>query len=498
MNSARPPEEINTNLSYLRAVWDAFATAPRPLVAINQYVDLPDGKQIKVDIVAAGGREWIKVNTSVLTPSCTQLLTHRRIKESRLMAEFREQDSYLVSDSESDDEVSRESSIVLSGQNGALPPSGSFTNSLVKQAAALVEAARSLPVTPQVRYTLTRLEPVPSSDRDERIDHTLDALRAMGIHLSFLASQQTAAAPRPPPSKTLQPSRQILLDLSVLVALCCDSTHHPLPYSDTDIQKRFRPAVMSLDGKVTLADHNNVSKDLEEQLGWEVEHPLIGEILSRLQPGAEFWCTTEVQDRLPGIINLIAGPQEKRRAAALFNPAVDFWEGSRWAGSVGPMSDLNVRVVSVDDTMGCEEKSAMSCRAGEEGFDLRLLRVTQDMLCMGEEATSGPKSRTRRRGKRRPGTTSLPSAHTLRTMQEGIRRGMTILTNNRGSVSKVIREMGVLDGSIRAAEGEDARARIWVVNPACLAEWRRLEVEEKNRELLEGTISRVALRSDTT
>ena len=74
------------------------------------------------------------------------------------------------------------------------------------------------------------------------------------------------------------------------------------------------------------------------------------------------------------------------------------------------------------------------------------------------------------------------------------------MTNNRGAVGKVVRDMGVVDGlpyeggaSLDGVDGdktetkESPKAVVWIVNPSSLSEWRRLEVVESNRRLLEVT-----------
>jgi len=84
---------------------------------------------------------------------------------------------------------------------------------------------------------------------------------------------------------------------------------------------------------------------------------------------------------------------------------------------------------------------------------------------------------------------------------------MTVLTNNRGAVGKVVREMGIPDGfpfddDVRDAEGGgsgsktangqlEEKAVLWVVNPSSLAEWRRLEVEEANAALFAAESDRL-------
>lgn len=64
--SPHPPADYSTNLVSLQGVWDAFLRAPRPLVGIWQVLDRRAGEKsgaTKVDVVAAGGEEWVKVNT---------------------------------------------------------------------------------------------------------------------------------------------------------------------------------------------------------------------------------------------------------------------------------------------------------------------------------------------------------------------------------------------------------------------------------------------------
>lgn len=69
--SANPPEDYPTNLVSLQGVWEAFRRATPPLIGIWQVMDRRPGRSgggdgaTKVDVVARGGDEWIKVNTSV-------------------------------------------------------------------------------------------------------------------------------------------------------------------------------------------------------------------------------------------------------------------------------------------------------------------------------------------------------------------------------------------------------------------------------------------------
>lgn len=76
----------------------------------------------------------------------------------------------------------------------------------------------------------------------------------------------------------------------------------------------------------------------------------------------------------------------------------------------------------------------------------------------------------------------------------GASRGWTVLSNNRGAVGKVCREMGigeglsvgddVADDDIGEKEGTGGEeAAVWIVNPSSLSEWRRREVEKENERV---------------
>jgi len=57
-----PPDDFTTNAPHLLAVWDEFVQAEWPLSSISQLLDC-GREQVKIDVVAKGGDEWIKVNT---------------------------------------------------------------------------------------------------------------------------------------------------------------------------------------------------------------------------------------------------------------------------------------------------------------------------------------------------------------------------------------------------------------------------------------------------
>ncbi|WVQ95624.1 hypothetical protein IAU59_002722 [Kwoniella sp. CBS 9459] len=526
-----PPKEVASNIPHLLAVWEQVEKAEWPIVCISQVLECGDNVQAKVDVVARGGEEWVKVNT---------------MKESRLMAEFREQDSYINSDYDSDQEsesdhpsesASATSQAGPSRSRSRTPSRPPLTNSAIEQASSLVKAAKSYPripgfPPPRLKYVLNRLEENPEGGyADPRVHETFEIIRGMGVDLVLASDVQPV--PKRIKQPTFKPTKKILLDLSVVVALCCDSTHQPLPQSPEELEARFRALRLTPQGEVELSPHIPVTKDLRDQLDWEMRHPLIQEMQERLTPlvlpqanaaedpgvqaeagEIEFWVTDEVKNRLPAIADIIGGDEEKARASKLFNGG-DFWEGSRWKGKEGILGDMKVHVLPPEVDGSGPITTSETCSRAIPPFKKGFTSICRSMLELVELQSStaslppqppGPKPTKRNKGRRRrqapTGITiasRLPSAHTLRTFLVGFDKGWTVLTNNRGAVGKVIREMRIgeglgygehitepefeaeAEGSSRNREGEVC---VWVVNPSSLAEWRRKEVEAKNKEVL--------------
>ncbi|KAL7422954.1 hypothetical protein Q5752_002252 [Cryptotrichosporon argae] len=509
VSASAPPGEINSNLVYLRAVWDEVVAAPLPLVGICPFVEHA-GVQVKVDVVCKGGDEWVKVNT---------------VKESRLLAEFHEQDSYINSDYDSDD--------------GSEHAPAELTNSVIKQAQALVASACAVrPANPPtVRMVLTRLSP-DVTYADSRIAGTFDALRSLGVVLAF----GPRTPPPIPPPRTLVPSLDVVLDLSIVIALCCDTSHAPLPRDDAELEARYRPPKsVSVDGAVRLAAHTTTTSDLRDQLRAEMAHPLVPDLVARLaqaqatarargvaDPQPVFWVTQEVKDRLPALVDIMGGESERARARALFGEGGDFWHGSRH-DDPGLLRDIRIHILDPADRDG-EAPGVPAPRPSppppvepETAFDRAVLDVCDKFLDPTFQRTLLQPTRPRpARGKRlarAPGArrespslavqglqgspgSRLPSEHTVRTMRAAAARAATLLTNNRGAVGKVLREVGVWTGAVSGAatdieraaaaeregegegQGQVERARIWVVHPSSLAEWRRREVEDAHRAAL--------------
>lgn len=188
-----------------------------------------------------------------------------RIKNSRLLAEFREHDSYLTSSDEEED-----SSGCSSGRHCLKSAKNELTNSLIQMGHSLVSAAAAAQVAqngflPRVTLRLTRLrldidsfvdlqksglktlgDVVTEEDViDPRIGLTIDDLLAKGIevilgeHEFVIPVELQDCSPRK--EVTLIPSRDVNLDLSAVIALVSDVTHAPLPASEDEAYTRFIP-----------------------------------------------------------------------------------------------------------------------------------------------------------------------------------------------------------------------------------------------------------------
>lgn len=483
--------------------------------------------QVKLDVIADGGNEWIKVSTYVpVSPSLSSVcwsaeLTVQRIKEARLMAEFREQDSYVNSDYDSDPDFEAGPDGLPTLRNRSPEE---LTNSLILQARTLVNAAKTfrrpqgLP-QPRVRFVLNRM----SEDEeyaDSRIERTFQVIRNMGVDL-VLGHQARDQAPRREVQGGALPTLDVLLDLSVLVALCCDSAHRALPKDNRELESRFR-ALRNTESGLELSDHNNVTRDLRDQLQWEMQHPLIGEIQTQLtstlnreterkdastsRGRVQFWVTEEVKGRLPNIVDIIGGPQEKARAAAMFQldpcdgeDRLHFWDHSRWKGMASALGDMRIKILPTDLSPDLSGLNLDGRSASATDFHARLIQVCENMLSPPADSLPSPtplhkqKFRQSKNPKRpynyypvmSPASSRAPSPHTLNSFIAAAKRGWTVLTNNRGAVHKVMRDLGVMDGLPYERSEGLGQAVVWVVNPSSLSEWRRIEVEESNRGLLE-------------
>jgi len=193
-----------------------------------------------------------------------------RIKNTKILAEFREIDSYLTDSDDDDgegsgaqrrtatscDETELDNSVIRMGRS---------LISVAKHASALVPAPSAdraaTTTTPsssdthtsriQVTVRLTRLNPSPSdpSHFDPRIPQTIRALERMWIQVKLGESTLHPSLPPPSPPRVFLPSLNVNLDLSLLVALISDITHVPLPKSHKDAEERFVPPASYVEWK---------------------------------------------------------------------------------------------------------------------------------------------------------------------------------------------------------------------------------------------------------
>ncbi|CCL99066.1 uncharacterized protein FIBRA_01078 [Fibroporia radiculosa] len=524
-SASLPP--LSTNAPYLIAVWHEVLLAPQPITTVwRTYHDnskpaasrtrgsqKPPG--IKVDVVADNGRRWIRVNT---------------VKNSRLLAEFREMDSYLT---DSEDELDDPNALP------ALVPA-EFDNSVLKMGRALLAAAdhNRLPGTndiPAVTLRLTRLDPSPANEKeyDPRIQKTVQQLQDMGIDVELGERDATSVSRSMPahPShpRRLEPTMHINLDLSILIALVSDITHAPLPQSAEEANSRFIPppeyrewkkkqieatkgaqAAAALDGEAEqgLGKH---SRALSNQALQEMDQGLLQDIHDRLSSlvnesadvsslaQVEFWTTPEARDRfLRIVLSKIGGANEQRRARALFACAASmhreeaeeaYWQGSRYPHRFIPLHPI--RVFPSPEPDASHEQSWESEGTASSPFFRVLARTCREVLA--QEAVPDSRERTpvgeggtpeecEEEIGRAAVTRGNPrlTAHTVQSVLWGAVRGWTTLTANKASVRAVLREMrarGLSDGwreEVDVGEGAE-KAALWVVDPRSLAEGMRWE-----------------------
>ncbi|EJU01453.1 hypothetical protein DACRYDRAFT_108003 [Dacryopinax primogenitus] len=492
-NEHRSLSTFSTNAQYFLAVWREVLRAPPSILSIGKNVNIPrsngrDKPSVKVDIIADDGRQWIRVNT---------------IKNSRLLAELREIDSY-ISEDESEEEQGDAST---SRAFAATRPATEVDNSILRMARDLLTGAANNPLPggkeiPRIQICLTRLE-IGSGENDvldSRVQQTVDKLRTMGVTVQLgewpPAESEDALCLLP---NELRPTRKINLDLSLLIALISDLTHAPLPQSAVEADSRFRspvrpwkernrPISSQLDEDDEDSDFGDHSRALSAQLEQEMKDGLLEDMRDILFPtctpssdaAVEFWTTKEAMQRCLSIVTKIGGPGERRRAAALFitdstvnDPDKNaFWQGSRHP--VGYLPGLPVRTSDVP----------YSTPILSEAFLARLAHTCQAVLASAPEQASVPRTN--------PAKPIVPhlTAHTIRSFLKGAVDGMTTLTANKMSIRAIMREMRSVHANNVSADpvtdlvpqqdkqdkGGSATAWLWVVEPRSLAESMRTDL----------------------
>ena len=319
---------------------------------------------MSLPIMGATGSESIRESYLDRMSDVTIDIHLNSAKNSRLLSEFREIDSYITdSESELDDDA------------GPSLAQTQLDNSVLRMGKSLLDAARANPIDgttaeiPKVTLRLTRLEPTLTNDDgtepDARITQTLESLQEMGIDVqlgerikSELPITTNAIIERPcSPSLPFIPTLNINLDLSILIALISDLIHAPLPASLEDANKRFLPppeyrewkkqkmadnqkpprnykstppqptSMVEMDINDLPNDLIKHSRALTNQLLQEMGRGLLQEMHDRISAlcsddptklKVTFWTTPEARDRCLRIISKIGGVHEKRRAHALF------------------------------------------------------------------------------------------------------------------------------------------------------------------------------------
>ncbi|KAF9450031.1 hypothetical protein P691DRAFT_505554 [Macrolepiota fuliginosa MF-IS2] len=540
-SASLPP--LSTNAPYLIAVWNELICAKNPVASVFRMFevvpgarDVTSGKRngkkasgVKVDVVAENGRSWIRVNT---------------IKNSRILAEFQEIDSYLTDD-ESDEDYE------------GIPPTlaqPEFDNSILRMARSLIQAAKANPIggtseIPHITLKLTRLNPSPEPQGGERSDariaQTLDLLRKMGISVDLGERNATELAKNlptvpsslsPSPS-TPRPTRRITLDLSALIALISDLTHFPLPATIEEAYTRFIPPQEYRQWKETRLEskkpQDKVAKVLPErtiedlpkvyvkqaraltrQLLQEMAKGMIQEIhdqLSEVTNGdlsnVEFWMTPEARSRCLLIVNKIGGANEKRRVRALLDHGDDLEEGIRsyWKESRYPPQFIPLLPIRFFPTSPDPEPTLVVGQGAYSGLRLpkftKILKRTCEWI-LAQEVVPDPRtlngvSTIGDRGdddnageiQRAAVTKANPrlTAHTIQSMLWGAELGWTTLTGNKSSVKAILREIR----SLRVSGGldeEDMDFRMTFRDGDCNEEIAALWVVDP-RSLAEGMSS---------
>ncbi|EJT48242.1 hypothetical protein A1Q1_02808 [Trichosporon asahii var. asahii CBS 2479] len=319
--------------------WNTITHARGPIPAIRATFKGPDKKEAFVDVVAQGGAEWIRLFSK---------------KPSHLIAEFREQDSYINSDWESDED---------SGCEPDKEPS--LDNSIIRTVDELLEVMHAQTpapggIIPRLTLRLSRIEEFPEGGHpDPRFAATFAAVRAKGVNLVFgdLSDVSGAAGALPATPTTfesLKPTRRINLDPTALMGLCSDILHHPLPVDDEEARRRFyRPEhLLGSDGQ-----QSQNSRELYRAMCDEMIQPVVETLQAMLDgDNVEFWATrgsiTYLQEAISDSeeAGVFGEGMEQRRMRRLTGlEEGDFWEGSRYEGKAGVLANMKLHVFDEDD-----------------------------------------------------------------------------------------------------------------------------------------------------
>lgn len=465
--------------------------------------------------------------------------TTHSVKNSRILSEFREIDSYLTdSEDDSNDEWDIDRPTLAQTE---------FDNSILRMGRSLLQAAKANPIEgtseiPKVTLRLTRLDP--NAGADPRIAQTIQCLLDLGVDVELgergeneLHILPSSRVPSPSPPLPLEPTPLINLDLSVLIAVISDLTHAQLPLTVGEANRRFIPPqeycewkqkrqsingmakgkprhiepAMDEDTAAVQHDLAKHSRALTNQLLQEMGKGLLQEIHDKIlamtsSQKVEFWTTPEARHRCLRIVSKIGGPNEKRRAFALFSipcpgspspnaplpleQAEDqYWQNSRYPSKFIPLLPLRLYPASANgDCAALFATFSPSETHLRLKFHKALGKTCEDILA--QETIPHPRAlpedlvNTPDDGgeiQRAIVTKANPrlTAHTVQSMLWGADLGWTTLTANRMSVKAILREMKIArvagrldavdDGDVGGEEVVKSPA-IWVVDPRSLAE----------------------------
>ena len=389
-----------------------------------------------------------------------------------------------------------------------------FDNSVLRIGRSLLAASRENPIIgptriPTVTLRFTRLDPTPSNeqDYDYRISRTIDELLSMGIdvqlgertatELSLCALNCSSNAP-----PQVHPTRNVNLDLSVLIALVSDLTHAPLPRSVADAEARFTPSteyiewkkrrlLYALKNRSANASQEEVSvnsepdplmrpsRNLVAQAMQEVGMGLFEEMHDRLSPllklsrpysgfsdprPVEFWTTQEAKERCMRIVEKIGGPHERRRAEALFCADVKraeqgFWRESRYPAGFVPLFPLRIFPPGPEGTeneLGLLQLPIADRQKPSSPFFRALEKTCRSILA--QDTIPNPRVvEDLSEIQRATVTKANPrlTAHTVQSILWGARLGWTTLTANKTNVKAILREMRATRGGLLWNRGDE-------------------------------------------
>jgi hypothetical protein len=363
--------------------------------------------------------------------------------------------------------------------------------SLIKQCKEMIQAAEmnTLPdgSKPHLIYRLTRL--TGDETQDYRIQSTFHQISRMGVEIRY-------GEPVPPPKleldipsnkRLLLPTMNLNLDLSLLIAMISDITHAPLPSSEGEADRRFRPLDVrkQVQMKSSPDTHRPVSAEeagaeihsraLAAQLKQEMRCGLVerleevlSSVASATSTNLRFWATLEAIQKCRDIVDKIGGPSETARCEAMFASlgslcSPGFWSGSRHDGALQILSRFEIHTL---------DASFVPQKVDSSSFSSRLLTTCSRLL---DESCDVTKVNASVEDGQAVVKMKVPSPHTIRSMLEGTRRGMTTITANRLSVRQIVRNMGGFHGLF----DRDTAASFLIVEPKTLAERKRLDDFER-------------------